>query len=178
VIRNDVLEEEMRNLLFIVLADLLLVCGCAFQSSTNLVNLDRARIIEIARYEIDAKCPTFDLSKYEPQRICYDCGMDPTDKHGTIRVVFSSIHPIKATSEALRGLKGPSYQTATISLSETGKIEKQNVGEWPEYPEWVYIIISEYTLLDVAHKEDTGEISTTNRPSDDADPFKQQEQKK
>jgi len=85
----------MKNSPFIVITILFAVCGCISRPN-SLVHLDQNRIIEIAKHEIETKCPDFNLSDYVPERIHYSCGTDQNSERGTITLVpYRPIRPIK-----------------------------------------------------------------------------------
>jgi len=138
----------------------LLAAGCATQG--RLVDVDAEQILAVAAREIKAKCPEFKMEEYEPAWVFYHAGVD-SGRDGTISVTYLSrkptdVHDWKSLTN------GPprtasTHRSAQVNLSNDGRLQKQNVSEWTEFPEWVFVRLSEVTRVTPKDKEMSNEAS-------------------
>ncbi len=151
-VRNT-LDGKMKQRITILLVACLAGCGTP---PPKLVQLDEARVLEIAQREIEAKCPEFPMETYEPAWVYYHAGVDPRTE-GTISVTYLSREPtdIRDWKSLTNGPArvASTYRSAQVNLSEQGELQKQNVGEWSEFPEWVFIRHSEVTRVKPKERE-------------------------
>lgn len=139
----------------------LVLGGCAYPRG-GLVHIDTDQILTVAKREIEAKCHEFRMEDYEPVWVCYRTDVN-SGAEGTISITYLSRAPSDVT-DAHSLTNGPprstsTYQAADFLLSRQGILQRQNIGEWSDVPEWRFVRFSEVTRVNPKTKELSNEAS-------------------